>query len=275
MKNTWVIVPFVAALAGTVVMLFTNSANILKLSLILALWAAVAGLIVIYRLRRDNEEATRLQEEREKTFAAELEAARAGAPSGVDAPSEELLRDIQEELRSLRSTIEEMSGHVFEYEPAAVHAAARRIQEIESFTQPAYEPSDDRPAGAPSSDAIAGRIGSQPTRETQNPLTALISEHQAKQEAQESQKPAPEPVPEPAPEPEPEPAPAPDPEPEPAPEPTPAPEPEYGRHEQPTEVIAAVETPPEPEPRAGGRRRRDAAGENAVSVAELLARRNK
>ncbi|OIR41845.1 hypothetical protein BJP08_06215 [Corynebacterium sp. NML140438] len=262
MKNTWVIVPFVAALAGTVVMLFTNSANILKLSLILALWAAVAGLIVIYRLRRDNEEATRLQEEREKTFAAELEAARAGAPSGVDAPSEELLHDIQEELRSLRSTIEEMSGHVFEYEPAAVHAAARRIQEIESFTQPTYEPSDDRPAGAPSSDAIAGRIGSQPSRETQNPLTALISEHQAKQEAKQ---------PEPEPAPEPEPVPEPEPEPEPAPEP----EAEHGRHEQPTEVIQAVETPPEPEPRAGGRRRRDAAGQNAVSVAELLARRNK
>lgn len=258
MKNTWVIVPFVAALAGTVVMLFTNSANILKLSLILALWAAVAGLIVIYRLRRDNEEATRLQEEREKTFAAELEAARAGAPSGVDAPSEELLRDIQEELRSLRSTIEEMSGHVFEYEPAAVHAAARRIQEIESFTQP----SDDRPAGAPSSDAIAGRIGSQPTRETQNPLTALISEHQAKQEAKQ---------PEPEPTPEPETVPAPEPEPEPAPEP----EAEHGRHEQPTEVIQAVEASPEPEPRTGGRRRRDAAGQNAVSVAELLARRNK
>ena len=274
MKNTWVIVPFVAALAGTVVMLFTNSANILKLSLILALWAAVAGLIVIYRLRRDNEEATRLQEEREKTFAAELEAARAGAPSGVDAPSEELLRDIQEELRSLRSTIEEMSGHVFEYEPAAVHAAARRIQEIESFTQPAYEPSDDRPAGAPSSDAIAGRIGSQPTREMQNPLTALISEHQAKQEAEQAaQEPAPEPAP--APEPKLEPVPAPDPDPVPEPEPAPEPATEHGRHEQPTEVIQAVETPPEPEPRTGGRRRRDAAGENAVSVAELLARRNK
>ena len=272
MKNTWVIVPFVAALAGTVVMLFTNSANILKLSLILALWAAVAGLIVIYRLRRDNEEATRLQEEREKTFAAELEAARAGAPSGVDAPSEELLRDIQEELRSLRSTIEEMSGHVFEYEPAAVHAAARRIQEIESFTQPTYEPSDDRPAGAPSSDAIAGRIGSQPSRETQNPLTALISEHQAKQEAQEAQE-AQKPEPEPAPIPEPEPVPEPVSEPEPEPAPQPEPEPEHGRHEQP--VTEVIETVPEPAPRAGGRRRRDAAGDNAVSVAELLARRNK
>ena len=45
--NFWVIAPFVLAVIGTVVMLFTNSANALKISLIFALWAAAAGILVL------------------------------------------------------------------------------------------------------------------------------------------------------------------------------------------------------------------------------------
>ena len=52
--NLWVIVPFVLAVIGTVVMLFTNSANALKVALIFALWAAAAGIMVIDRTRRDR-----------------------------------------------------------------------------------------------------------------------------------------------------------------------------------------------------------------------------
>ena len=40
----WVIVPFVVAVIGTVVMLFTNSANALKIALIFALWAGAAAV---------------------------------------------------------------------------------------------------------------------------------------------------------------------------------------------------------------------------------------
>ena len=55
--NLWVVVPFVLAVIGTVVMLFTNSANALKIALIFALWAAVAGIMVIDRTRRDRDAA--------------------------------------------------------------------------------------------------------------------------------------------------------------------------------------------------------------------------
>lgn len=295
--NIWVIVPFALAIVGTVVMLFTNSANALKISLILALWAAAAGLIIIFKTRRDRDEATRALEASEaqhKEELARLEARPAPAAPSVD---EELLRELQSEIKALRSQLEEMSGQVFEYEPAAVRAAARRIQEIEQAgaaseqpdtwakdtaaqpseavhpveepnpepkTEPKNEPKGPstyetakitrvtsehtaagtrrtRPSGAPSSDAVAGKIGQMPQREQPNPLSALISER-AKAEAEkpaQQEKPA-------------EPAKPAQPEPE---------TPEHvGRHEQPAKEST------------GGRRRRDAGREGTLTVAELIAR---
>ena len=295
--NIWVIVPFALAIVGTVVMLFTNSANALKISLILALWAAAAGLIIIFKTRRDRDEATRALEASEaqhKEELARLEARPAPAAPSVD---EELLRELQSEIKALRSQLEEMSGQVFEYEPAAVRAAARRIQEIEQagaaseqpdtwaketaaqpseavhpVEEPKPEPKTElknepkgpstyetakitrvtsehtaagsrrtRPSGAPSSDAVAGKIGQMPQREQPNPLSALISER-AKAEAEkpaQQEKPA-------------EPAKPAQPEPE---------TPEHvGRHEQPAKEST------------GGRRRRDAGREGTLTVAELIAR---
>ncbi|OFP35429.1 DUF6779 domain-containing protein [Corynebacterium sp. HMSC071B10] len=308
--NIWVIVPFALAIVGTVVMLFTNSANALKISLILALWAAAAGLIIIFKTRRDRDEATRALEASEaqhKEELARLEARPAPAAPSVD---EELLRELQSEIKALRSQLEEMSGQVFEYEPAAVRAAARRIQEIEqagaapdtwakdtaaqpseavqpveepvhepvaSFREPQAAPKTEpkpepkaeakgpstyetakitrvtsehtaagthrtRPSGAPSSDAVAGKIGQMPQRDQPNPLSALISER-AKAEAEKPAQPA---QPEKPAEPE---------------KPEKPETPEYvGRHEQPAQEST------------GGRRRRDAGREGALSVAELIAR---
>lgn len=143
--NWWVVVPFVLAVAGTVVMLFTNSANMLKLSLILALWAAAAGIIVISRLRRDRDDAQRALDENDRRHEAELDAVKARGeadraalalarndediPVGVDV---EVLREIQAELKALRTQLEEMAGRQFEYEPAALRAEARRIAELGS-----------------------------------------------------------------------------------------------------------------------------------------------
>ena len=265
----WVIVPFVVAVIGTVVMLFTNSANALKIALIFALWAGAAGLILNFRSRRERDDATRdaeaareqvrEQEERHKAVIAAL-------PQGENAPVDmEALRALQDEIQALRAQLEELNGRVFEYEPAAVRASARRISELESTLQPAPAPTpepepeptpepepvrpspstDDtvvldrvRPTGAPSSDAIAGRIGTQPSgRPARNPLSDLISERKAQAEAEAKPEPQPEP------------------QPEPKPEPTPEPE-------------------PQEEPHRSGRRRRDER-ENSISVAELLARRGK
>ena len=266
--SLWVIVPFVVAVIGTVVMLFTNSANALKIALIFALWAGAAGILINSKVRRDRDTATseaaaaeqRIQEQ-EQRHREELEARPAG--SSVDV---ETLRELQEQIQALRAQLEELNGRVFEYEPAAVQARARRISELESKPepepepeptpepapqpqpQPAHSPSTDdtvvisrvrpaRPTGAPSSDAIAGRIGTQPSaRPARNPLSDLISEREAEKAKAEQ---TPEPMPEPA------------------PEPTPDPEPEPQRE------------------RRSGRRRADERGEGAVSVAELLARRGK
>lgn len=233
--NLWVIVPFVLAVIGTVVMLFTNSANALKVALIFALWAAAAGIMVIDRTRRDRDRAAA-----ELAQARRQLAERAPEPAPAPEPAQPaplsdadmaVIRELQEELKALRAQLEEMRGAAFEYEPAAVRASARRIQELEEPERPAPRPgpsNDDttriatvsapaaapgRPAGAPSADAVAGRLGQQPAREHPNPLSALISEREA-------QKPAPK---------------------------------------------------PEPEHR-GGRRRRDERGEGGLTVAELLAR---
>ena len=110
----WIVVPFALAIVGTVVMLFTNSANVLKVSLILALWAAVAGIILVTRLRRDRDQAQRELVARSERFEAELDAAQARgeadrvllerARSGSDTASSidvEVLREIQAELARL------------------------------------------------------------------------------------------------------------------------------------------------------------------------------
>ena len=257
--SLWVIVPFVVAVIGTVVMLFTNSANALKIALIFALWAGAAGILINSKVRRDRDAATteaaaaeqRIKEQ-EQRHREELEAKT--APS-VDVKT---LRELQEQIQALRAQLEELNGRVFEYEPAAVQARARRISELESKPepepepeptpepapqpqpQPAHSPSTDdtvvisrvrpsRPTGAPSSDAIAGRIGTQPSaRPARNPLSDLINEREAEKAKAE-------------------------PKPEPKPEPTPEPQSE----------------------RRSGRRRADERGDGAVSVAELLARQGK
>ena len=241
--NLWVIIPFVVAVIGTVVMLFTNSANALKVALIFALWAGAAGLILNFRNRRERDDATRDAEAAREQIREQEErhqATLAALPQGGEAPVDmEALRALQDEIQALREQLEELNGRVFEYEPAAVRASARRITEIERTPEPAPEPepeparpspsTDDtvvisrvRPTGAPSSDAIAGRIGSQPSaRATRNPLSDLISERTAQAEAEATQEPE-----------------------------------------------------PQEESRRSGRRRRDER-EDSISVAELLARRGK
>lgn len=263
----WVIIPFVAAVIGTVVMLFTNSANALKIALIFALWAGAAGVIVSRDRTRAQEEAERSEQLLADARLKLEERASAPAPAPAQAPvpeiDMELLRDLQAEIQALRSQLEEMRGAVFEYEPAAVRASARRIPEIEEpRPEPEPEPKPaprpgpstddttriapvaapgpsrrDRPAGAPSADAVAGRLGSQPAREHPNPLSALISEREAEKAQPQAETQV---------------------QPQPEPEPKAEPQPEH-RHED----------------HRGGRRRRDERGEAGVSVAELLARQQR
>lgn len=251
--NLWVIVPFAVAVIGTVVMLFTNSANALKVALIFALWAGAAGILVSAKARRDRDAAAneaaaaeqRIQDQEER-HREELAAKPATQPVDVEA-----LRELQDQIQALREQLEELNGRVFEYEPAAVRASARRITELAPKPEPEPNPTPEpepkpqaspspstdetavisrvRPSGAPSSDAIAGRIGAQPSsRPARNPLSDLISEREA-EKAKKAEKIKAEPEP-------------------------------------------AAEARPE---QRSGRRRRDERGDQALSVAELLARQGK
>ena len=296
--NLWVIVPFALAIVGTVVMLFTNSANALKISLILALWAAAAGLIVIFRMRRDRDEATRALKQSEanhKEELARLERQPAAAAGGAAASpvDTELLRELQAEIKALRSQLEEMSGQVFEYEPAAVRAAARRIQELERPAEaeaaavptapsepaepveaPKPEPHKHETKGPSSFDTAKISVVRTPAPERANgshrrgrpsgaPSSDAVRGNIGQQPQREQQNPLSALISERT---KSETA-APKPEPEPKPQPQPQPEPEeyVGRHEQGVEKRESDE-------RRGGRRRRDAGREGSLSVSELLER---
>ncbi|MCP1388254.1 hypothetical protein M5J20_08665 [Corynebacterium sp. TA-R-1] len=305
----WVVAPFVVAVIGTVVMLFTNSANALKIALIFALWAAVAGIMVIDRTRRDRDTAVQRAADTE----AQLADARSQLAKHPDTPAPaapavdvEVLRELQAEIKALRSQLEELRGEPLQYEPAAVHAAARRIQEIESTPkQPGPSTEDtakiaavkEPPAsrrqrpGAPTADAISGRLGQQPSRPQPNPLAALISEREREAAAapKPTAKPAPTATPKPKPTAAPKPTPAapkpttpkpeqPKPFPTPAapkPQPTPPAEPAPAatpKPAEPTPSAAPADTTEPTTSRRGGRRRRDERGASAISVADLLKR---
>lgn len=278
------VVLIVLAFIASVVMLFTDSDGALKLALLASLWAAIIGFFLVFRYRREAETARR-----ELTHNGQLhdvEVARAAAEREARAEARalelrdqqhsrdtEVLQEIQRELAGIRAQLETLAGREFEYEPAALRAEARRIMELENMTfehaqtdEPELPLNLPRPAafsGAPSADAIAGRLGQQPTRPQSNPLTEIIREKQAAEKKAETVEKKPE---------------------------KPAKEDlaetrvfdtgsfqavawdEGGdRHvkEEPAEAVVEKETGTE-EPRRGRRRRDEQSG--ALSVAELLAR---
>jgi len=182
------------AFIASLVMLFTDSDGALKLALLAALWAAILGAFLVFRYRRDAE-ATRAElDHREELHRAELAATASSTSTEVDTRDSEVLADIQRELSLLRAQLEDLAGREFGYEPAALRAEARRIMELENMTfdhaqadepeLPLNLPRLGAFSGAPSADAVAGRLGQQPTRPQANPLTEIIRERQAAEAAQ-------------------------------------------------------------------------------------------
>ena len=135
------------------------------------------------RYRRQAEESVTKLELQERAHRAELKQARAA--EGKELPDQQILDEIRTELASIRKQIEDLSGHDFTYEPAALHAEARRIMELEAQTVAASHHREEdidfeqASTGAPSADAIAGRLGNQPTgaHADSNPLNDIISEN--------------------------------------------------------------------------------------------------
>lgn len=217
----------VLALIASLIMLFTDSAGALKLALLASLWAAIIGFFLVTQYRRRAERSQEELEHREELHRTELEklaAERRSEKAGKEielrdkqlARDTEVLEDIKRELAALRAQLEELNGREFGYEPAALRAEARRIQELEARTSAArssvtgtsfsdlggledmgdladLDDESEAPApgartssstpprgqvpGAPSPDAIVGRLGQyEPSRPQVNPLSHLISE---------------------------------------------------------------------------------------------------
>lgn len=200
------IVLVILAVIASLVMLISGSANALKIALLASLWAAALGFFLVVRYRRQAHEAKEL-----------LAVERAHADSALTASgasttdNSQVLAEIRSELEAIRSQIEEISGREWVYEPAALYAEARRIQELERKAGGAgVDERGDAPnvnftqksGGAPSPDAVAGRLGSQPTHPVSNPLDNLLEDNargNAQQPApQSAAKPAQQSTPKPA-----------------------------------------------------------------------------
>ena len=188
------IVLVILAVIASLVMLISGSANALKIALLAALWAAVLGFFLVVRYRRQAHEAKELLAVERAHAASTLTAS--GASS---ADNSKVLAEIRSELEAIRTQIEEISGREWVYEPAALYAEARRIQELERKAGGAsVDERGDAPnvnftqksGGAPSADAVAGRLGTQPTHPVSNPLDNLLADNARANTQQPAAKPA-------------------------------------------------------------------------------------
>lgn len=183
------IVLVILAVIASLVMLISGSANALKIALLASLWAAVLGFFLVVRYRRQAHEANELLAVERSHAASSLTVS-----GSSTADNSQVLAEIRSELEAIRAQIEEISGREWVYEPAALYAEARRIQELERKAGGAsVDERGDAPTvnftqksgGAPSADAVAGRLGSQPTHPVSNPLDNLLADN-ARANAQQS-----------------------------------------------------------------------------------------
>ncbi len=298
---------FVAALVALAViaslfMIFSNSVQLLRVGLVVALWAAVIAAIAMTKYRRESaadkakvrdlQTVYELQLEREITARREYEMgveAKVRSEANLDVSEIAALRA---ELAALRGSLEVLFEGRLPVDRVALQADATRIPELASaarpktFTpDPAYSAAPGaRPTFAtPDDDPVTAEVmvvgETEPEPEPAAPAAAFPVPRQvppprpARQPA--ATQPPPEPVP-PIPVPEPVP-PTPDPAPLPEPEPVPVPEPGPTPQSTPTDEVSsrrARRRAAEPEPAAEGD------GEPAVpvgahstglSVAEIMA----
>ena len=196
------IVLVILAVIASLVMLISGSANALKIALLASLWAAVLGFFLVVRYRRQAHEANELLAVERAHAASSLTAS-----GSSTADNSQVLAEIRSELEAIRAQIEEISGREWVYEPAALYAEARRIQELERKAGGAsVDERGDAPTvnftqksgGAPSADAVAGRLGSQPTHPVSNPLDNLLADNARANAQQPAAKPAQHPTQKPA-----------------------------------------------------------------------------
>ncbi|MCL0246474.1 hypothetical protein JIM95_010060 [Corynebacterium sp. CCM 8835] len=135
------VVLVVLAVVAVVVMLFTGSDVALKISVVAALWAAVLGIILVARYRGQVAAVERERELAEREYEEDLRIETAvhreqehilqqSYLESLDEYRDTALAEIREQLEAMRAQLEELSGQTWSYEPAALQAEARRIQEL-------------------------------------------------------------------------------------------------------------------------------------------------
>lgn len=261
----------------TVVMLFSGSTGAMKIAVILALWAAILGLILVASYRRRFEfERERLRSEKAR-FVAELEKEQIAHREqellleqryldNLRASQDETLAAIRAQLDAVRGQIEALTGTVMSFETPAISAMWAPPQELEATRNAAQAEDSQEPVEA---EPVTGEFEATGTKSDSDQggshfdtsSFAKVSWVSPKDDsADHTTAVRTEPKPEPKPEPEPEPKPEPKPEPE-----------------APVQARTEVKTEAQPAPHAqedkarGGRRRRDE-HQGGLSVAELLKR---
>lgn len=261
----------------TVVMLFSGSTGAMKIAVILALWAAILGLILVASYRRRFEfERERLRSEKAR-FVAELEKEQIAHREqellleqryldNLRASQDETLAAIRAQLDAVRGQIEALTGTVMSFETPAISAMWAPPQELEATRNAEQAEDSQEPVEA---EPVTGEFEATGTKSDSDQggshfdtsSFAKVSWVSPKDDsADHTTAVRPEPKPEPKPEPEPEPKPEPKPEPE-----------------APVQARTEVKTEAQPAPHAqedkarGGRRRRDE-HQGGLSVADLLKR---
>ncbi|KAA0022063.1 DUF6779 domain-containing protein [Antrihabitans cavernicola] len=237
------------ALTASVVSLFFDSARLLRIGVVIAVWAALLGAFAMHKYRRDaaidQAKARDLQTVYELQLEREISARREfelGVESRVRdelRPDAHELAGLRSELASLRNSLEMLFDGKLPVDRVALRADSTRVQELASGPYSSYQPA---PSGLFVPDNGSPRFAT-PYDAPVTAETSIVPPDLGVPV-----------VPEPAVQPESEPA---------QPEPVAAPEP----------VIAAtVEPEPEPEPvilpeaAAGSRRRRRADSDDAANA---------
>lgn len=142
-KGPWALTGLVVvAVISSIVMLVTDNAAAMKIAVIASLWAALLGVFLVTAYRRRLEASQqRLNYERE-IFAVELEKELSEHreqemlleqryTDQLEDQRDEVLETIREHLGVVRAQLEELMGQDLSYEPAALQAQARRMDELE------------------------------------------------------------------------------------------------------------------------------------------------
>ncbi|ORL72897.1 DUF6779 domain-containing protein [Prescottella equi] len=230
----------VLAVVASLLLIFSESVQLLRVGLVVALWAATLGAIAMTKYRRESaldkakvrdlQKVYELQLEREITARREYELGVEVRVRGELGAEAETIAALREELAALRKNLEVLFDGRLPEDRVALRAESMRVQEIAGGYQPAasglFVPGAEKPARndnqppAPRGPSFATPYDEPMTAETTVVQPEPLDVEAVDDEAEKAQpKPAPEPQPAPEPEPEPNPVQERKPEPEPEPEP--------------------------------------------------------